>query len=123
MVDNRALFVGGIRVAIGAGLVLAPSLSARLWAGKAGDTPTGRMFARAIGGRDVVLGALLVKAVQDGEKHDHLLQLGIAADVVDVLGALLMGKELGRSRRLLVPLAAGGVAATGYLAGKAIDQA
>ena len=92
MVDNRALFVGGIRVAIGAGLVLAPSLSARLWAGKAGDTPTGQMFARAIGGRDVVL------------------------------GALLMGKELGRARRLLVPLAAGGVAATGYLAGKAIDQ-
>lgn len=122
MKDNRSLFVAGIRIAVGAGLVVAPAFAVRTWAGRSADTPSGRMLARAIGGRDLVLGALLLKALRADERHDHLLQLGLAADAVDILAATLMGSDLGRSRRLVVPLVAGGVAAAGYLAGKAIDE-
>ena len=122
MLDNRTLFVGGIRAAIGTGLVVAPRFAARLWVGDGADTPAGRMFARVIGVRDLVLGAALLKAARDGEDHKTLLALGVAADAADVAGALLTWKDLSPGRRVLVPVAAGAVAAVGYLAGKALDD-
>ena len=123
MLDNRTLFVGGIRAAIGAGLVVAPRFAGRLWAGEGAEAPTARMFARVIGVRDLVLGAALLKAARDGEDHRTLLALGVAADAADVAGALLTWQGLSRGRRVLVPAAAGAVAALGYLAGKALDDA
>lgn len=122
MLDNRTLFVGGIRSAIGAGLVLFPRFAGRLWAGPGAAQPTATMFARVIGVRDLVLGASLLKAAQDGEDHRTLLALGVAADAADVTGALLSWRHLSASRRVLVPVAAGAVAAAGYLAGKALDE-
>jgi hypothetical protein len=48
------------RIAIGLGLVAAPSLAGPAWIGEDGKRPAVSVFARALGARDLVLGFLTV---------------------------------------------------------------
>ncbi len=75
--------LGATRIALGAGLVLAPGVSARAWFGR--DDAGLRLVLRSIGARDVALGAGLL--AQDD--HRTWLVAGVAAVVVDTVASAL----------------------------------
>src|SRR5215217_6932241 len=56
------------RISFGAGLILAPRLYARTWIGAAGAADDrAKLLARALGARDLVLGAGGLMALRDGD--------------------------------------------------------
>jgi hypothetical protein len=87
-----ALQIGGSRVLIGAGALLAtrPALRAL---GFGDPEPTGMALARLAGGRDVALGALTVAARDDAERLRTLLLVSSACDVADAVGLGLSARH------------------------------
>jgi hypothetical protein len=60
--------INGIgRAVLGASIVLAPTIAGRQWVGSDGHGPATKVFGRALGVRDVALGAGLVWALEKGE--------------------------------------------------------
>jgi hypothetical protein len=57
------------RIAFGAGLVLAPGLLARVWAGDLAKDDRAKVLARSLGIRDLALGAGGVLAVRGGDRE------------------------------------------------------
>jgi Domain of unknown function (DUF4267) len=80
-----ALQIGGSRVAIGLGALLATRPALRLL-GFADPEATGTALARLAGGRDVALGALTLGARNDAPKLRTLLLASSACDVADAVG-------------------------------------
>ena len=89
---------GWTRVAIGATLLLAPKWSARLWAGRGSDW-IGDISIRQVGGREVLIGAGLLRAIERGEPLREWLALSAAADATDVLAVLGEWKHMPGLRR------------------------
>ena len=114
--DSRAMALAGARIAIGASLVLAPGLAGRIFVGPGADGPGGKVFARIVGGRDVVLGAAVLVALQNGEPVAALLRLGFASDVADALATAVAARNLTPARRFLMPVLAAAAGIAGYLA-------
>jgi hypothetical protein len=105
------------RIVFGLGLALAPGRAGASWIGrKAAARPQTQVLARALGARDVVLGAGALRALRRDERDvARLWVMGAAvADGTDVLAALA-------ARRHLPPtlLAFVLVAATAYTAANA----
>jgi hypothetical protein len=80
-----ALQIGGSRVAIGLGALLATQPALRLL-GFADPEATGTALARLAGGRDVALGALTLGARDDPQKLRTLLLASSACDIADAVG-------------------------------------
>jgi hypothetical protein len=106
----RALAAG--RVALGAGLVLAPVALGKPWLGDVARAPGGKVALRALGVRDVMLGGIALHVAGRGGVASRALQTNAVADLVD-LGVTLA------ARRALPPTAAGvaGLAGGGALSG------
>src|SRR3954465_4979908 len=85
----RQLAVG--RIALGAGLVLAPGLAARSWIGADSGTPGARALARGFGMRDVAIGAGALVALQAGRPARDWMLAGAAADAADVAATPIAG--------------------------------
>jgi hypothetical protein len=79
----RLLSVG--RILVGASLTLAPKRFGRGWFGDAVDSPATRTAIRALGIRDLALGAITFRALERGDDLQELLALGAACDTVDAL--------------------------------------
>lgn len=112
-VDPRAVarFIGIARVAIGAGLLAAPRLSAPVWVGRKGLTPAAKLFTRALAARDIAIGA---GTLAGGELRPWVLA-GMAADATDLLATILERDDLPPTAIPLVVATAGlGVAAGAY---------
>lgn len=94
--DSRArrvaLQIGGSRVAIGLGALLAtrPALRAL---GFGEPEATGTALARLAGGRDIALGALTLAARDDAQKLRTLLLVSSACDVADAVGLGLSARH------------------------------
>ena len=90
------------RIAIGAGLVLAPSLFARVWVGSAASNPRAKVLARSLGIRDLALGAAGALAVRD--KNRDWAQRSFAAqalaDAIDFV-AIVAGRGAPLPSRIL----------------------
>jgi hypothetical protein len=82
------------RVALGAGLVVAPGLVAGTWVGAAGDQPGGRVIAAAMGARDVGLGVGMLSAVGRGRGARPWLRAAILADAADLVATLRAREDL-----------------------------
>ncbi len=85
------------RVVFGLGLALAPGRAGASWIGrKAAARPQTQIFARALGARDVVLGAGALRALRRDERDvARLWVMGAAtADGTDVLAALAARRHL-----------------------------
>jgi putative Ca2+/H+ antiporter (TMEM165/GDT1 family) len=85
------------RVVFGLGLALAPGRAGASWIGRtAAARPQTQIFARALGARDVVLGAGALRALRrDDRDVARLLVMGAAAaDGTDVLAALAARRHL-----------------------------
>lgn len=83
----RALAAG--RLALGIGLVVAPTRFTRAWLGaEAAADPAARVLARALGVRDAILGAITLHTVDHPEVGPRWLRMCAAADTVDFLATV-----------------------------------
>jgi hypothetical protein len=83
----RVLAAG--RLALGLGLLVAPSRFARPWFGaEAAAAPSTRVLSRALGVRDVILGAITLHTVDHPEVGPRWLRMCAAADAVDYLATV-----------------------------------
>jgi Domain of unknown function (DUF4267) len=80
-----ALQIGGSRVAIGAGALLATRPALRLL-GFGDPEATGVALAKLAGGRDIALGLLTLAARDDAQKLRTLLLVSSACDLADAVG-------------------------------------
>ena len=78
------MLFGAIRTGVGAGLVAAPGFAGRVWVGPGADGPGSKVFARAIGARDLLLGLRTMTAVRDDREAKQWMASGYAAGVADV---------------------------------------
>lgn len=108
--------VGGIRLGVGGALVAAPGWAGRIWVGPGADGPGSKVFARAIGARDVLLGARILTETDDKGAADHWIKAGFAADMADAAATLIAARHLSSARRVAMPLIALAVGALGYTA-------
>jgi hypothetical protein len=101
------------RVAVGAGLIFAPGLFARIWSGREAGDERAQVLARAVGARDVVLGVGGLLALRDGDRRwvGRAFSAQAAADGVDLVAVLMAGRALGRSTRAVAGTLAAGSAA------------
>ena len=113
--------VGVIRAGVGAALVVAPRRAGRIWVGAGADDPGSVVFARAVGARDVVLGASTLAALSSRRDTTQMLRLGAMADFADAAATLLAVPHLERRRRIAMPLIAAGVGAACLAAARAAD--
>src|SRR5919202_923448 len=82
------------RIAVGAGLVLAPGFVAGTWVGAPGDQPGGRVIAAAMGARDVGLGLGMFYAVARGRGARPWLRAAILADAADLVATVRAREHL-----------------------------
>jgi hypothetical protein len=111
----RAVAAG--RVAIGLTALAWPSVPARPWVGATADDVAARVFARALGGRDLALGLGALAALQrpgaEPASASAWIAAGALSDSLDVAASLASWRELPRVGRWLVVLSAGGAALAG----------
>jgi hypothetical protein len=92
------------RLALGAGLMAAPSRVAGGWVGGIADKREGQALAVAVGARDVALALGALRALSAGHGAGAWLRGGMLADAADLVATL-------RARDALPALAAPAVAA------------
>jgi hypothetical protein len=101
------------RIAFGAGLIVAPELYARSWVGsKAARRSSTKVFAQALGARDLVLGTggLLALRAGDSERARQWFAAQGITDAVDLL-ATLRARDLPLGARVFASSVAAGSAA------------
>lgn len=117
--------MGLIRTGVGASLVAAPAWAGRIWVGDGADGPGTKVFARALGARDVLLGGAILAAAakDDADAAGRLVKQGVLVDIADVVATVIAHRQLEGSRRFSMPAVATAVAALGSLAWLAADSA
>ncbi|MDX1658127.1 MAG: hypothetical protein R3343_04850 [Nitriliruptorales bacterium] len=112
--DARLLakLYGGARVVIGAALLAAPTLAGRGWIGDDAEAPGTRVALRALGARDVVLGAGLVEALGRDKPVARWVEAGMLSDLADALVSIA-GE--GERTTLAIAMAASGVATGAWI--------
>jgi hypothetical protein len=131
LLRRSATAVAAARVAIGVAALVRPDVPSRPWVGTgAGDGPAGlagRVFGRALGGRDLALGLATLVALRQpdgtpsetdgpGEPSDAAslwVAAGALADALDVVTSLASWRDLPRFTRWLVVGSAAGASITG----------
>jgi hypothetical protein len=123
LTDIPALLRGGAwavaagRVAIGLTALAWPSVPGRPWVGTTADDLATRVFARALGARDLALGLGALAALQrpgtEPGSASAWVAAGALSDSLDVAASLASWRELPRVGRWLVVLSAGGAALAG----------
>jgi hypothetical protein len=110
------------RVALGAGLLLAPGVVGRPWLGAAAREPGGRVALRALGVRDLIIGAIAVHTVDHPEVAPRWQRACALADGVDLVATLAARPSLPPiGSALVAALAAAGTAA-GLLLAEALRR-
>ena len=99
--DVARLIAGG-RIAIGAGLLLAPRLATRPWIGKDAGRAGAKVLARAMGARDLVIGAIALHTLGNPQVAPRWQKAGAAVDAVDLAATLAARRELPRGGVVLV---------------------
>jgi len=111
------------RVLMGTGLLVAPHVVGRVWAGPLAGDDRARVLARALGARDLALGAAGLLAVRDGDEAwtRRAFDFQAFADAVDLVAILGAGRALPLPNRVLGAVMAGGSAAVAaaYARGRA----
>jgi hypothetical protein len=96
------------RIALGAGLVLAPRLVAGAWVGAPADRPGGQVLAAAMGARDVGLGLGMLHAAGRRRAARPWVRAAMLADATDLVATLRTRDELPAPVVPLVAAMAGG---------------
>jgi hypothetical protein len=105
------------RVALGLTALAWPSVPARPWVGGTADDLAVRVFARALGARDLALGlgalTALARTAEEPGSASAWVAAGALSDALDVAASLSSWRELPRVTRWLVAASAGGAALVG----------
>jgi hypothetical protein len=113
---------GAGRVAIGVVALLAPRPIARVWLGAPGDTSAGAVAMRALGVRDLVLGAMALHTLDHPEVAPRWQRTCAAVDAVDCAATVAARGALPPVGSALVMALAAGGAATGAWLGGALSR-
>ena len=94
--DDRDLArINGVgRMVLGAGLLVAPKLAARGWIGDDASLTGTTVVTRALGIRDVALGAGLLWALQNDDPVHAWITAAAAADAIDAAATIAGGDDL-----------------------------
>ncbi|MGI8462603.1 MAG: hypothetical protein ACR2OC_13380 [Solirubrobacterales bacterium] len=99
------------RVAIGLAFVLAPRQGASAWIGEAGDDDRVAVLVRALGVRDLVLGAGAALALREGgEAARPWLAASAVADSVDFAATVIARDQIPKQSVVMTIALAGGSA-------------
>jgi hypothetical protein len=113
-----ALGLAGVRMGIGAALMVAPTFAGALWVGPGVDGHGSSVLARALGARDLFLGYRTLRSVLDGDEVGGWLQLGAMADAADTTAALLAYRGITGHRRFSMPLISGAMGTACFIVGR-----
>ena len=109
--EDLARGLGWLRLLAGVVLFFMPRVATRAWTGEESrDAPTD-LAVRAMGVRDVAIGAGLVTALERGAPVRGWLEAGAMVDAGDAFGTLVSWRGLGKPRGLFWFLAEVGAAA------------
>jgi len=109
------------RIALGAGLMLAPGLAGRAWVGDDARSTGAKVLASALGARDVALGLGVLLAIKNDAPVRGWLEGAALADVADFAATLAAGSGIPRIPRAGI-LALAATSAVGCaLTARAID--
>ncbi len=86
------------RALLGAFLFVAPRRMARIWAGDETPSPSARVFARGLAGRDLAIGIGVMATAEDEEGRGQWLEAAAMSDAADAL-ASMSGFRQGRGAR------------------------
>ena len=100
----------GLRVGLGVTALAVPRAAGGFWVGSAASTPAGAVFGRALGARDVALGAGTLDAVRSGAPVRTWVLTAGFADALDALATVRARPALPAGRRDLVVAASAGSA-------------
>jgi len=112
---------GGGRVALGAALLVAPRALGRMWLGRAGAGPAGSVAMRALGVRDLVLGAIALHTLGHPDVAPRWQRTCAAVDAVDLAATAAARPALPPVGSALVMAVAGTGAIIGAWLGEALD--
>lgn len=116
-----ALGLAATRVAFGAAALALPTPAGRLWIGSGADGADHAVLLRALGGRDLALGAGVLLADRRGGPLGQWVGLGALSDLVDTAATIGGFVALPRRTRWLVLAGCGGAATAGALAARALS--
>lgn len=121
--DYRQLvrMIAAGRVVVGASLTLAPGFAGSQWLGDVARRPDAKVMIRAMGVRDMALGAGAIKALESGDPVRTWVLLGALSDVVDFAATALALRHLGARRAVPVLVVAATAATIGALAADKLD--
>lgn len=111
------------RVAIGAGLLVAPRLSLGMWIGRTAADGATAPVARALGVREVVLGAMALHTVDRPQVAARWLRALAVCDAVDFAATLAARRSLPPYGRVLIAAMAGAGAGGQLWAAAQLDAA
>lgn len=121
-VQKLAAVISGGRLAIGAGLIAAPSVAASGWIGDDSSRPATQVALRALGARDAALGVGGLLAARGGGGLRGWMAGAAVSDLTDALASLAAGDALPpRGRVGVIALAAGSAVACAAIAATAAD--
>ena len=110
------------RVAIGIVAFIVPSVPARPWVGRGeAELPAVRLFARALGSRDVALGLGALIAFREGKPMRGWVEAGGLSDAGDALATLKAFRGLPKPTRWRVLAATVGAAVAARLLAPYVD--
>lgn len=109
------------RVAVGGALTLFPGFAGSLWIGPAAKDPAVKVIIRAMGIRDLALGAGLLKALSSGEPTRSWALLGGTSDVVDAAATVRAAGSIGVAKALPTIFVASGSAIAHLTAANQLD--
>jgi hypothetical protein len=122
--NARALarFTAVCRVGIGSAFVAHPRLFMRPWIGRDADSTGAVLLARALGARDLVIGAGTLAAVGERDAGRRWLAAAMVADGTDLAVTLAARGELPPRGRALVVAIAGTAVGLGAVALATLDE-
>ncbi|MBC3189937.1 hypothetical protein H7X46_02525 [Pseudonocardia sp. C8] len=110
----------GLRVGLGLAALAAPRAAGRFWVGPVAETPGGAVLGRALGARDLALGAGTLHAVRSGAPLRTWVVTAGCADALDALVTAGARPALPPGRRDLVVAASAGSAVLAAVLGVAM---
>jgi len=110
------------RVGLGSAALVAPLVVTRPWVGESADTPSARLLARTLGGRDLALGVGALRALSrsDEEARPWVALAGVS-DAVDALATVMAFAWLPRRTRWVILGASVGASLVSIRAATGLD--
>ena len=110
------------RIALGAGLMLAPAMAGRSWVGDDAEKTGAKVFASALGARDVALGLGVLLALKNDGPARGWMEGAALADAVDFAATALTGSGIPRASRWGIMALAGVSAVQCAFIARSIDD-